>query len=151
MIIAYYNTPEDQRPSRNEFAKSINHSSRAVKERYEKYLSSCREFTEEECDQLVYYAQKYNNSWVTISKKFFNKKFSSHVLRDKFKSLMKRNQNIISSQNKRNQNIISSQNIETINDDSNNSADVIADIFDENVDDFWDEIIDDFCNGPIDF
>ena len=140
MIIAYYNTPEDQRPSRNEFAKSINHSSRAVKERYEKYLSSCREFTEEECDQLVYYAQKYNNSWVTISKKFFNKKFSSHVLRDKFKSLMKRNQNIISSQN-----------IETINDDSNNSADVIADIFDENVDDFWDEIIDDFCNEPIVF
>ena len=140
MIIAYYNTPEDQRPSRNEFAKSINHSSRAVKERYEKYLSSCREFTEEECDQLVYYAQKYNNSWVTISKKFFNKKFSSHV-----------NQNIISSQNERNQNIISSQNIETINDDSNNSADVIADIFDENVDDFWDEIIDDFCNEPIVF
>ena len=87
-IMAYYNTPEDQRPSRTEFAKSINHSSRFIKERYEKYLS-CREFTEEECDQLVQYVKQYNLRWATISK-LFNGKFSSLVLRDKYNSLMKK-------------------------------------------------------------
>ena len=71
---------------------------RSIRERYEKYLSSSRELTEEECDQLVHYVKKYHNSWVTISRKFFNGKFSSLFLRDKYKSLMKRN--------KRNQNII---------------------------------------------
>ena len=128
-IIAYYNIPEGQeKPSRIEFAKSINHSSRSVKERYEKYLSSCRIFTKEECDQLVQYAKTYHNSWETISR-LFNGKFSNLVLRDQYIFLMKKNE--------RNQNKIRKQNKKTINDDSNNSSDVDADFWDENTEIIW--------------
>ena len=89
-IKEWYETPKGQKLSRIEFAKSINHTSRAVKERYEHYIRSERKFEAEDIKMLLDAYKKYPRQWTTISK-IFKGKFSPLIIRDEYSKLEKLN------------------------------------------------------------
>ena len=101
-ILEYYSKPANERIPRKEFAKSINHSPRSVNERFKLYLSSCREFSNDELIKLLSFTQEFGQKWTLISKQF-GSKFSPLVIRDKYKFLVKNNITIESLQNENKQ------------------------------------------------
>ena len=95
-IKEYFETPEGERIPMKEFAKSLNHSPRAVRERYIYYIQyGYIKFTEEDIQRLNDYVDKFKNdnandiSWQTISLYIYGHKYLSLKLRDKYNSFSK--------------------------------------------------------------
>ena len=93
-IKQYFETPEEERIPLKEFAKSLNHSSRAVKERYIYYIKHAdKEFTEEEIQMLIVYVDQCPRAgeirWKNISIKLYRHKFFCLRLRDIYNREMK--------------------------------------------------------------
>ena len=92
-IKEYFETPEGEKIPIKEFAKSLNHSSRAVKERYKFYIVPEIEFSEEIDQKIMDSIDQYRINtiqWLNMANDVFKNKDLRFKIRDRYNTLLKR-------------------------------------------------------------
>ena len=93
----YFNTPVENRISLTEFARTINHSSRSIKQRYNFYLRPKLIFTEDIDQLLIDSVEQYRNGrfvpWREISINEFGDEYLILILKNRYRYLKNHRRN----------------------------------------------------------